>query len=175
GPRPLAVLGLAGDLPVLELAHLLGADLAVLRIGIAGLAADRARQLRAALVEPGALAARAAAGALDVLQRLVDLEAALAHAARRLGRRLAGHALVELIATRPGPGVLAARRPAANLPVGDAAEFGLARLAHPARRLVRQTGRVGLDLLVAGPGPLVLAAVDAAGDRAVLQLAKDAL
>src|SRR6185312_14345140 len=175
GPGPLAVLGLAGDLPVLELAHLLGADLAVLRVRIAGLATHRARQLRAALVEPGALAAGTAAGALDVLQRLVDLEAALAHAARRLGSRLAGHALVQLIAARPGPGVLAAGGPAPNLPVGDAAEFGLARLAHPARWLVREAGRVGLDLLVAGPGPLVLAAVDAAGDGAVLQLAKHAL
>ena len=67
GPGPLAVLGLAGDLAILEIAHLLRADLAVLRIGIAGLAAHRARQLAAALVGPGPLAAAAPAGALHVL------------------------------------------------------------------------------------------------------------
>ena len=48
-------------------------------------------------------------------------------------------------------------------------------LAHPARRLVGEAGGVGLDLLVGAPGPLVLAAVDAAADRAVLELAVDAL
>ena len=48
-------------------------------------------------------------------------------------------------------------------------------VAHAARRIVGQAGRVGLDLLVGGPGPLLVAAVDAAADLAVLQLAEDAL
>ena len=175
GPGPLAVLGLAGDLTILEIAHLLRADLAVLRIGIAGLPAHGARQLAAALVGPGPLAAAATAGALDVPQRLVDPDAALAHPVRRLGRRLAGDAGVELIAAIPDPGLLAAGGAAADLAVGDRSEVGLARLAHPARRLVREAAGIRLDLLVGAPAPLLLAAVDAAVDGAVLQLAIDAL
>ena len=124
---PVQLSVLHGELPVLELDDVLRAVLAVLRIGIAGLAAHRARELAAALVDPGALAARAAAGALDVLQRPVDAVAALAHPVRRLGRRLARQAGVQLVAARPGPGLLAARGAAADLAVGDRAEVGLAR------------------------------------------------
>ena len=175
GPGPLAVLGLAGDLAILEIAHLLRADLAVLRIGIAGLAAHGPRQLAAALVGPGPLAAAAAAGALDVSQGLVDPDAALAHPVRRLGRRLAGDAGIQLIAAIPDPGLLAARRAAADLAIGDGPEVGLARLAHPPRRIVGEAAGVRLDLLVGAPAPLLLAAVDAAVDGAVLQLAVDAL
>src|SRR5262249_6673938 len=56
GPGAGAVVGLAGDLAIVEVADLLGADLAVLRIGVAGLAAHGARELAASLVGPGPLA-----------------------------------------------------------------------------------------------------------------------
>ena len=56
-----------------------------------------------------------------------------------------------------------------------APKSALQRLAHPPRRLVREAAGVGLDLLVGAPAPLLLAAVDAAVDGAVLQLAVDAL
>ena len=126
GPGPLAVLGLAGDLAILEIAHLLRADLAVLRIR------DR-RSCRARRAPAGRRACRSrfacsrcgGRGARH-LQRLVDPDAALAHAVRRLGGRLAGQAGVELIAAVPDPGLLAARGPAADLAVGDGAEVGLA-------------------------------------------------
>src|SRR5262249_35771854 len=111
---------------------------AVLRIRIAGLAAHGARQLAAPLVDPRPLAAAAAAGPFDVLQRAVDAVAALAHAVRGLGRRLAAQAGVQLIAARPGPGLLAARRPAAHFAVRDRAEVGLAALAHAPGRVVGQ-------------------------------------
>src|SRR4029078_13375670 len=88
GPGPGAVVGLARQLLVLELDDVLRAVLAVLRIGIAGLAAHGARELAAALVDPGPLAARAAARPLDVLQRPVDRVATLAHPVWRLARRL---------------------------------------------------------------------------------------
>ena len=114
--------------------------LAVLRIGIAGLAAHGARQLGAALVGPGPLAAGAAAGPLDVLELAVDVEAALAHAARRLGRRLAREAGVELIAARPGPGLLAARGAAADLAIGDAPNTVL----HSSH--IRRGGSLGLPV-----------------------------
>src|SRR6185369_3409242 len=85
GPRAGAVVALAGNLPVLEVDDVLRAVLAVLRVGIAGLAAHGARELAAALVDPHALAAGPAAGTFDVLQRPVDAVAALAHAVGRLG------------------------------------------------------------------------------------------
>src|SRR6185369_17662072 len=116
---------LARDLAILELDDVLRALLAVLRIRIAGLAAHGARQLAAPLVEPGPLAARPPAGPLDVLQRPVDPRAALAHPVRRLGQRLARQARVQLIAARPGPGLLAAGRAAADLAIGDPIEVGL--------------------------------------------------
>src|ERR1700722_14307109 len=100
-----------------------------------------------------------AAKTYDVLERLVRRDAAVAHPVRRLGRRLAGQAGVELIAARPGPGLLATGGPAANLAIGDGAEGRVAGLAHSARRLVGQSLRVGLDLLVGAPGPFFLAAV----------------
>ena len=65
-----------------------------------------------------------------------------------LGGALPAQAGVQLVAARPGPGLLAARGAAADLAVGDRAEVGLAAVAHPARRIVGQSLRVGLDLLV---------------------------
>ena len=90
----------------------------------------------------------------------------LAHPGRGLGRRLVGHAGVELIETGPGPGALAARRPAAHLAVTQLAEVRPAGLAHPARRLVGFARGKRLQLVVRLPDPLALAAVDPAGDRA---------
>ena len=57
-----------------------------------------------------------------------------------LGGGLPREARVQLIAARPGPGLLAARGAAADLAVGDRAEVGLAAVAHPARRIVGQSG-----------------------------------
>src|SRR6185312_11056400 len=124
------------DLAILEVAHLLRADLAVLGIGVAGFAAHGPRQLAAPLVGPGPLAAAATAGALHVSQRLVDPDAALAHPVRRLGGRLAGDAGIQLIAAIPDPRLLAAGGAAADLTVGDGPEVSLAGLAHSPRRLV---------------------------------------
>src|SRR6185436_6801854 len=144
-PRARAVVGLARDLPILEIAELLLAVLAVLRVGIARLPAHGARELGAALVDPRPLAAGTAAGPFDVFERLVDAEAPLAHPVRRLGRGLAGQARVELIAARPRPGVLAARGAAAHLAVRDPAERELALVAHATRRLVVEACCIGLD------------------------------
>ena len=137
GPGAGAVVGLARDLPILEIADLLRALLAVLRIRLADLSAHRPRQLAAALVEPGSLAGRAAAGALHVPQRGEDPRAALAHPVRRLGRGLAREAGIQLIAAHPGPGLLAPGGPATHLAIGDGAEVALALVAHPAGRIVR--------------------------------------
>src|SRR6185295_4978116 len=153
------------------IAQLLLALDAVVGERIAGLAAHGARQLGAPLVGPRPLAPGAAAGPLRVLQLAEDVEAPLAHAVGRLRRRLARQAVVQLLAARPRPGVLAARRPAADLAVGDVAEFALAGAAHAPRRLVGQPGGVGVDLLVLRPHPLLLAAGDAARDLAIPELA----
>src|SRR5208283_344082 len=115
----------------------------------------------------------APAGPLHVLEAAPQIEAALAHARRRLGCRLVGHAGIELIAARPSPGCLAARGAAADLAIAQLAEFGTALGAHAPGRLVGLACGEGLDLVVRLPRPLARAPDDAAVDRPVLQLARD--
>ena len=155
---------------------LLRAVLAVLRIGIAGLAAHGARQLAAALVESrspcsrsgGRDARRPAASGRSRCSSRTSGAAPWAPACRP-GRRPADRRASRSRSScspRCGSGPRGRRsrrsRPCTRRTSG-AADRWAGRWRRPGSARQRR------------PGPLLLAAVDAAADRAVLELAEDAL